>query len=82
MSEKRESGMALKKRESTPESGTVDTYDRPLSRLPPPAPGPGPRFVAVGEVHPGPGWVMVVNMFGVMPVMVRVNTSQNLNPDP
>ena len=24
-------------------------------------------------------WVMVVNMFGVM---VRVNTSQNLNPDP
>ena len=25
--------------------------------------------------------VMVVNMFGVM-FMVRVNTSQNLNPDP
>ena len=24
---------------------------------------------------------MVVNMFGVM-VMIRVNTSQNLNPDP
>ena len=27
LSEKRESGMALKKREFTPESGTVDTYD-------------------------------------------------------
>ena len=26
LSEKRESGMALKKREFTPESGTVDTY--------------------------------------------------------
>ena len=26
-------------------------------------------------------WVRVVNMFGVM-VMVRVNTTQNLNPDP
>ena len=29
LSEKRESGMALKKREFTPESGTVDTYDNP-----------------------------------------------------
>ena len=29
------------------------------------------------------GWVRVVNMFGVMVmVMARVNTSQNLNPDP
>ena len=27
LSEKRESGMALKKREFTPESGSVDTYD-------------------------------------------------------
>ena len=27
LSEKRESGMALKKRDFTPESGTVDTYD-------------------------------------------------------
>ena len=27
LSEKRESGMALKKREFTPESGTVDTYE-------------------------------------------------------
>ena len=26
LSEKRESGVALKKRESTPESGNVDTY--------------------------------------------------------
>ena len=26
-------------------------------------------------------WVRVVNMFGVM-VMVRVNTAQNINPDP
>ena len=26
-------------------------------------------------------WVRVVNTFGVM-VMVRVNTTQNLNPDP
>ena len=26
-------------------------------------------------------WVRVVNMFGVM-VMGRVNTTQNLNPDP
>ena len=26
-------------------------------------------------------WVRVVNMFGVM-VMVTVNTTQNLNPDP
>ena len=26
-------------------------------------------------------WVRVVNMFGVM-VMVRVNTTQNLNPNP
>ena len=29
------------------------------------------------------GWVRVVNMFGVMVmVMARVNTAQNLNPDP
>ena len=26
-------------------------------------------------------WVRVVNMIGVM-VMIRVNTTQNLNPDP
>ena len=26
-------------------------------------------------------WARVVNMFGVM-IMVRVNTTQNLNPDP
>ena len=31
LSEKRESGMALKKREFTPESGTVDTYVMSLS---------------------------------------------------
>ena len=29
----------------------------------------------------GRGWVRVVNTFGVM-VMVTVNTTQNLNPDP
>ena len=29
ISEKRESGIALKKREFTPESGTVDTYELP-----------------------------------------------------
>ena len=30
LSKKRESGMTLKKREFTPESGTVDTYDRSI----------------------------------------------------
>ena len=32
LSEKRESGMALKKREFTPESGTVDPYEIPISK--------------------------------------------------
>ena len=32
LSEKRESGMALKKREFTPESGNVDTYDQPTHK--------------------------------------------------
>ena len=31
LSEKRESGMTLKKREFTPESGNVDTYENNLS---------------------------------------------------
>ena len=34
-SEKRESGMVLKKREFTPESGTVDTYGGQWSELKP-----------------------------------------------
>ena len=33
------------------------------------------------RVRVGRVWVGVVNMFGVM-VIVRVNTTQNLNPDP
>ena len=35
----------------------------------------------MGGTREGRVWVKVVNMFGVM-VMVRVNTTQNLNPDP
>ena len=33
------------------------------------------------ELGLGRVWVRVVNMFGVM-VMVRVNTTRNINPDP
>ena len=33
LSEKQESGMALQKREFTPESGNVDTYGAPIADL-------------------------------------------------